>query len=141
MTEKKKKQTKRKDYEYSDEELVTMARLHPDFKSPAYQFYVNDFLGSSRVVMMDLQAVGAYRMLLDTEWNEKDCGLPCEDDALAKLSRAYGYWEEIKSQVLPMFFLYGGRYYSRRLLIERKKQINMRKQRIKAAEKRWEDAK
>ena len=132
MAEKKPK----KDYQYTDEQLAMIAKMCPDFQSPTYQWYVNDFLGSNRVEMMDLMAVGAYRILLDKAWKEKDCGLPTNDDALAKLSRAYGFWNEIKGQILPMFFEFAGRLYSRRLLLVRNRMINIRQQRIDAANKR-----
>ena len=39
-------------------------------KSPAFQFYPDDFLGSGKVGTMTTDEVGAYTLLLCLEWNE-----------------------------------------------------------------------
>jgi len=129
------KQHRRKDHEYTDRELVTIALLNPDFSSPSYQWYVDLFLGSNRVKMMCISAVGAYRILLDRAWKEKDCGLPPDDASLGMLSGAGSEWLEIKDQVLCMFFSMDDRLYNRRLLLIRKHQIDNRNQRIAASHK------
>lgn len=54
-------------------------------KSPAFQFYPNDFLGSGAVAAMTLEAVGAYILLLSYEWNGG--GLPNDMDRLARFCR------------------------------------------------------
>ena len=38
-------------------------------KSPAFQFYVNDFLGSAKVGMMSTEEIGAYLLLLLLDWS------------------------------------------------------------------------
>lgn len=129
----------KKDFEFTNEELADIAIACKDFQSPAFQFYVNDILGSNKVLMMDAEAVAGYFLLLVSEWNEPDCGLPTEDNKLVKLSRLFpDVWEKVKEQILGNFFLYKGRFYNRRLLKERKKQINMRNQRVDAVRKRYE---
>src|SRR6185312_11765498 len=69
----------------------TCGPLHPSprtphggevVKSPAFQFYPNDFLGSGSVAAMTLEEIGAYVLLLCYEWNEG--GLPDDLDRLAR---------------------------------------------------------
>jgi uncharacterized protein YdaU (DUF1376 family) len=129
----------KKDYQFTDQELAEFAIENKDFNSPQFQLYVNDFLGSNRVLMLEPTGVSAYFFLLLASWNEKDCGLPSDDKSLLKLSRLYpNDWEMVKECVLTFFFEYKGRLYNRRLLLERKKQINGRNQRIDALRKRYE---
>jgi uncharacterized protein YdaU (DUF1376 family) len=129
----------KKDFEYSNEELAEIARNNPDFHSPAFQLYVNDFLGSNKITMMKPEGLAGYTILLFASWNEKDCGLPTDVDALVKLSKLFpNVFDEVKNSILENFFEYKGRYYNRRLLLERKKQINMRNQRTGAIRKRYE---
>ena len=129
---------KKKNCDYTNEELAEIAIVNSDFSSPAFQLYVNDFLGSNRVTMMDVVAVSGYFFLLLVSWNEKDCGLPTEDIRLVKLSRLYPeQWDKAKQSILENFFEYKDRYYNRRLLLERIKQINMRKQRTDALQSRY----
>lgn len=52
---------------------------------PAYQWYPKEFLSSSRVARMTLEAEGAYRRLLDYQW--MDGSLPDDMDELASLCR------------------------------------------------------
>jgi uncharacterized protein YdaU (DUF1376 family) len=128
----------KKDYQFTDQELAEFAIENKDFNSPQFQLYVNDFLGSNRVLMLEPTGVSAYFFLLLASWNEKDCGLPSDDKSLLKLSRLYpNDWEMVKECVLTFFFEYKGRLYNRRLLLERKKQINGRNQRVDALRKRY----
>ncbi len=122
----------KRNYEYTNDELVAIAKLSPHFSSPSFQFYVNDFLGSSRTMVMEPTEVGAFCLLLLVEWNEKDCGLPSDDYSLAQLSRLRKDWDTYKNHLLGMFFEHEGRIYNRRLLQERRKQIEGREQRAKA---------
>ena len=137
------KNIRKKDFEYTNEELAEIAIKNDDFSSPAFQWYTNDFLASNRVSMMPTEAVGAYVILLNVAWNEKDCGIPTKEDDLVRLSKVLSKenWEKIREYVLKMFFEYNGRYFNRRLLLERKKQINMRNQRKKAINKRYNPTK
>jgi len=128
---------KKSDFEYSNEELAEIARDNPDFHSPAFQLYVNDFLGSNKITMMKPEGLAGYTILLFASWNEKDCGLPTDVDALVKLSKLFpNVFDEVEKSILENFFEYKGRYYNRRLLLERKKQINKRNQRTGAIRKR-----
>jgi len=129
----------KKDFEYTNEELVEISKSCKDFHSPAFQLYVNDFLGSNKVLMMESDGLAGYVMLLFVSWNEKDCGIPTEEHLLVKLSRLLPeQFNRVKESILSNFFEYKGRLYNRRLLLERKKQINMRNQRTDAIRKRYE---
>lgn len=94
---------------------------HFCLKSPAFQWYVNDFLGSGKVAAMSLDEVGAYTLLLNYDWNEG--GLPDE-------LTPFGRWLKVsprKAQILwdvvrPNFVLRDGRWYNPRLEKERAKQ-------------------
>lgn len=126
---------RKRDYEWTLRELVTLARSNRDFKSPCYSWYVNDWLGSTKAMMMEPEAISGYRFLLDCAWVEDDCGLPESEDILARLSRLNSLWGLHSDQVLQHFVLFDGRWYNQRLLLERKKQILMRKQRKDAAKR------
>lgn len=129
----------KKNFEYTNEELAEICIANPDFKSPQFQLYVNDFLGSNRILLLEPELISAYLFLLLAEWNERDCGLPTDVGLLVKLSRDFrSVFVEKKQQVLQFFFEYKGRYYNRRLLEERVKQINLRVQRINAIRSRYE---
>lgn len=52
---------------------------------PAYQWYPKEFLSSSRVMRMTLEAEGAYRRLLDFQW--MDGSIPADVEELAGLCR------------------------------------------------------
>ncbi len=105
--------------------------------SPAFQFYPNDWLGSSKVMMMTPAEEGAYIRLLAIAWGEADGGLPIDDDTLAVLSRLGNSWLRSKEKILRCFFEKDGRYFNKRLLAERKKQTAKREQASNAALKRW----
>lgn len=117
----------------SNAELVEFLKQYPDFKSPAFQFYPNDFLGSTKVMLMSPDSMGGYAVLLFTAWNTVDCGLPNEDQKLSILSRLGERWfNGCSTEIRPCFFLYEGRLYNRRLLLERKKQVERREKARKA---------
>ncbi len=58
-------------------------------KSPAFQLYVNDWLGSQRVRMMDAEQRGWYFQLLAYAWHgDPSCSLPDDDTYLQRLVEA-----------------------------------------------------
>lgn len=90
-------------------------------KAPAFQWYVNDFLGSGKVASMSLEEVGGYTILLNYDWNEG--GLPDELAPFPRwlkvgLGRAQRVWDAVR----PNFVLRDGRWYNPRLEKERAKQ-------------------
>ena len=92
-------------------------------KSPAFQFYVNDWLGSMNIMLMTPAQEGAYVRLLAIAWGSEDCGLPDDDTELAILSRLGEGWLKGGSTVVrKCFFSEGGRLFNKRLLEEREKQ-------------------
>lgn len=56
-------------------------------KSPAFQFYPNDWLSSPRLAMMTAEQEGAYIRLLCYCWNDDDLSIPDDDKILASLAR------------------------------------------------------
>jgi len=131
---------KKKNYEYTNEELAEIAIKNPDFQSPQFQLYVNDWLGSNKVAMMKPEAISGYFLLLLRSWNEKDCGLPADAGVLARLSQLSSEeFGRVMDSILINFFEYKGRYYNRRLLVERIKQIEKRQQCADAANSRYKN--
>ncbi|MEW6506372.1 MAG: hypothetical protein AB1432_01370 [Bacteroidota bacterium] len=131
--------TKKRNYEYTNEELADIAIAYPDFKCPQFPLYVNDILGSTRVMMLSDIEFRAYFNLLFTEWGEKDCGLPTTVESLVRLSRAGGnISEENINNIKKFFFEYKGRLFNRRLLEERVKQIKKREINRDNVNKRYE---
>lgn len=122
-----------RDFLMPNEALVRFVRRYPDFTSPSFQFYVNNFLGSSRVMLMAPDSVGGYVFLLAAAWNSADCGLPNDDEKLAVLSRLGSRWgDECGKEIRACLFEYEGKMYSRRLLCVRKAQIERREKAKKA---------
>jgi uncharacterized protein YdaU (DUF1376 family) len=109
-------------------------------KSPAFQFYPNDFLGSPKVAMMDTFEVGVYWLLLCLEWQET--GFAFDPFDLARWCRTsekkfIAAWH----MVGRCFVERDGRFYNERLDRERAKQKKWRDKSSDAgrrgAEKRW----
>jgi len=70
------------------------------FKSPAFQFYPADWLGSQRVSLMTLEEEGAYIRLLSYCWQHGS--IPADPDAAARLI-GKGASPVLASKVLTMF--------------------------------------
>lgn len=96
--------------------------------SPAFQFYPNDWLGSTNIMLMSPAEEGAYIRLLAIAWNSPDCGLPDDDSQLSVLSRlGEGWFNGASAKVRACFFSRNNRLYNSRLLQEKKKQDEWRK--------------
>ncbi|MDE2467501.1 MAG: DUF1376 domain-containing protein [Bradyrhizobium sp.] len=113
-------------------------------KSPAFQFYPNDFLGSGTVQRASAEQVGAYLLLLCLDWQEDGFGF--DETQLAqtcRLSRGSfrKAWQLLADKFPPD---QDGRHRNPRLQRERKKQEEYRaKQAAKGrsgAAKRWGDS-
>ena len=100
-------------------------------KSPAFQFYVNDWLSSTNIALMTPAEEGAYIRLLAHMWNDSDCCLPNDDEILARLSRLNEGWFNGGSTVVKKCFKFFDKEKTKltneRLLKERKKQNEWRK--------------
>lgn len=94
--------------------------------SPAFQFYPDDFLGSSKVAVMSAEEVGIYLLLLCWDWNEN--GIEWVPEDLARFCRttdaAFGIaWEK---RLRRCFVERDGRFWNPRLEREREKQAKFR---------------
>jgi len=99
--------------------------------SPAFQFYADQWLGSTKIATMTPAEEGAYVRLLCHCWNDSDCTLPDDDAELAVLSRLGEDWFKGGSTKLRKCFeshpRKKGRIFNARLFQERKKQLAWRK--------------
>lgn len=99
-------------------------------KSPAFQFYVNDWLSSPKIMLMTPAEEGAYIRLLCYAWSDPDCSLPDDDEELSALSRlGEGWFKGGSSKVRKCFEPHPeipGRLVNQRLLEEREKQEEWR---------------
>jgi uncharacterized protein YdaU (DUF1376 family) len=95
-------------------------------KSPAFQLYVSDFLGSAKVGMMSAEEVGAYLLLLCLDWQEG--GFVHDPKRLAKWCRlSPAAFRRAWEQISQCFAERDGRLWNPRLELERAKQAAWRK--------------
>jgi 5-methylcytosine-specific restriction endonuclease McrA len=106
-------------------------------KSPAFQLYPNDFLGSAKVGMMTTEEIGAYLLLLLLDWQEDGfdyqaprlarwCRLPT-----ARFTKAWG-------AIGPCFTAdAAGRLRNPRLERERIKQADWREKSSNGGKSKW----
>lgn len=99
-------------------------------RSPAFQFYPNDWLSSTVIATMTPAEEGAYIRLMCYAWNDEHCSIPDDDEVLAKLSRLGEGWFKGGSQMVRRCFVPDvnnpGRLVNKRLLKEREKQERWR---------------
>lgn len=87
-------------------------------KAPAFQFYARDFLTDERVLMMPLEAQGAYVRLLCHQWLEGS--IPGDLRRLARLCQVdEGTMSAIWDEVGPCFDSEGDRLFNARLREQR----------------------
>ncbi|MGN6206031.1 DUF1376 domain-containing protein [Humibacter sp.] len=99
-------------------------------KSPAFQFYPDDFLGSGKVGTMTTDEVGAYTLLLCLEWNET--GFVFDEEELARWCRmSRAKFRKAWQRVSRCFEERDGRMYNPRLQKERDKQAEWREKSAK----------
>ncbi len=98
-----------------------------DFHSPAFQIYPNEWLGSTKIMLMTPAEEGAYFRLLCIEWNSRDCSLPDDDKQLSVLSRLDQEWFNGSGiKIRQNFVSRRGKIFNKRLLKEREKQEEWR---------------
>lgn len=108
-------------------------------KSPAFQFYPNDWLSSPNIMLMTPAEEGAYIRLLSIEWNSLDCSLPDDDAILSQLSRLGEGWFGVSSEkIRKCFAKRDGKLFNERLMKERKKQSEWLKKSSEAGKKSWQ---
>lgn len=107
-------------------------------QSPAFQFYPDDFLGSSKVAVMTPTEIGVYVLLLCMDWNGH--GITYNPKLLARYCRMpEAEFVEAWEVVGPCFEKgEDGKVYNPRLLRERDKQAAFRAKQKAAADARWE---
>lgn len=106
--------------------------------SPAFQFYPDDFLGSSKVAVMTPTEIGVYVLLLCMDWNGH--GITYNPKLLARFCRVS------ESEFLSAWEVVGpcfearedGKLYNPRLVREREKQAAYRAKQKAASDARWD---
>jgi len=73
--------------------VASTDRRLPMGKNPAFLFYANDWLSSTKIAQMTAEQERGYLRLLCHMWNDPDCGLPDDDAVLARLSLVEAEWE------------------------------------------------
>lgn len=101
-------------------------------KSPAFQFYPDDFMGSGKVAVMTAHEIGIYVLLLCYDWNEGGVEYNAED--LARFCRVteaefVTAWEK---RIKRCFVERDGRFWNPRLERERDKQAKFRAKQVAA---------
>ncbi len=89
-------------------------------KSPAFQFYVKDFLTDDKVAAMNMEARGVYITLLSYCWNNN--GLTTDREELKEMCGNPINWEKIWKKVGKCFYENSGKLFNKRLDKERIKQ-------------------
>ncbi|MDB4875727.1 MAG: hypothetical protein JWM41_2173 [Gemmatimonadetes bacterium] len=94
-------------------------------KSPAFQFYPDEFVGSGKVGTMTSEEVGVYVLLLCLEWNE--VGFVFDEEELARWTRTtQPKFRAAWKRVSRCFVERDGKQYNPRLDAERAKQADWR---------------
>ncbi len=89
-------------------------------KSPAFQFYPKDFLMDDKVIVMNLEEIGAFVKLLCFCWNNN--GLTKNQNELKNMCGNPENWEVIWGKVGKCFYEKNNKLYNKRLEKEFKKQ-------------------
>src|SRR3989344_3489851 len=89
-------------------------KLMPEF--PYIRMYPKDILADEKVILMDLDAFGAYVRLLFIAWHSTPpASLPSDDSAIAKLlGVSTERWTQLRPTVLPCWTIQGRRMYQKR---------------------------
>jgi len=90
-------------------------------KSPAFQFYPDEFIGSGKVGTMTVEEIGAYTLLLCLEWSET--GFVYDEEELSRWCRlSPARFRKAWVRISRCFVERDGRLYNPRLDAEREKQ-------------------
>lgn len=108
-------------------------------KSPAFQFYPNDFLSDPKTLVMSAEEIGIYWLLVSVCWKEN--GLPKENKKLSRLARVQEkkfsrIWNDTISECF-YFCEETQQYRHEGLDKEQLKQGENSEKRKQAADKRW----
>lgn len=109
-------------------------------KSPAFQFYPNDFLSDPKTLVMTVEEIGAYWLLICVCWKEN--GLPKKIKILSQLARAEekNFSRMWKDKISCCFYFDEATdgFRHKRLDVELAKQRLNSAKRKAAADSRWE---
>lgn len=116
----------------------------PAKRSPAFQFYPSDFLGSPKVAVMDVAEIGAYLLLLCLDWEEGGFTLDEAREFVVRRGRLTAeQFDAMWSKLARCFESDSGRFFNARLRAERKKQKAWSRKSSKGGklgmQKRWGD--
>lgn len=96
-------------------------------KSPAFQFYPSNFLGSPKVRAMNAAEIGVYWLLCCIEWEESGFTIQEAEDIAASARVSVAQFSEMWPKLSRCFIERDGRYFSPRLNKERAKQREWRR--------------
>lgn len=99
----------------------------PPKKSPAFQFYPSDFLGSPKVRVMDTREIGIYTLLLCLDWELGGFTLEEAEEHVVAHRTTLEQFTESWRKVSRCFGERNGRFFNPRLQEERAKQREWRR--------------
>lgn len=102
-------------------------RKRAQTKSPAFQFYPSDFLGSTKVRAMNAEQIGVYTLLLCLDWQESGFTLEEAEEHVAFHGQTAAKFRANWTKVSRCFAEREGRYFNSRLDEERAKQKEWRR--------------
>ena len=106
--------------------------------SPAFQFYVKQWLGDDKVMLMDWDARGMHLHYMCIAWQmQPPCTLPDDDEILQKWVGNPSDWCRLKKQIFRAWSLENGLWTQEGLLREYLKQKNFSESRRRNAEEGW----
>lgn len=103
----------------------------------AFLFDVDDWLSSTDISLMSAEEERGFLRLLLHAWKQEDCGLPDDDDVLARLSLIGAGWKKAAAKIRRCFDSRDGRLFNARLLKEWKYQRAYHARQAEAANARW----
>jgi hypothetical protein len=107
--------------------------------SPAFQFYVKQWLGDSNVMLMDFDARGMHLHYMCIAWQmHPPCTLPNDDAVLQKWVGNPSDWNRLKEQIFRAWRLENDTWVQDGLLREYEKQQKFSESRKKNAESGWD---
>lgn len=107
-------------------------------KPPAFQFYPDEFLGSTNVALMTDAEIGVYVRLLCYEWNGPGLPTTNPDELAAMLRIKPSVFAVMWKRIGPCFVEREGRLFNQRLDRERQKQQAFRTRQTEKVNHRWE---
>lgn len=101
---------------------------------------IDDWLGSTRIALMDAEQERGYLRLLLHSAKSEDLGLPADDGVLSKLAMMPTSWRKKGAAIKACFEERDGRLYNRKLVEVAGKHNGIKKERSQAAGRRWAHA-